>query len=178
MFGFTSLFEKVLRLVKAWGPQARYRSEDGYRDELKEFLRTNLNKPDPLGIGSQKPIKVASESGRHLCDIAVDESVGIELKKDFNKLAEVDRLSGQLSRYKKQYSGIIVVLVGDTNKDAYDELVSRIVEMQQGTGISLGISARTEIKVVDKGVKTKVENAKTKGPYWWNPLTGKNEPLY
>ncbi len=184
MFGLTSLFDEVLRLVNAWKPQKRYRSEDGYRDELKEFLRTNLNRSNALSIGPQKPIKVASESGRHLCDIAVDESVGVELKKDLNKLAEVDRLSGQLSRYKKQYSGIIVVLVGSTNKDAYAELVNRVYEMQQSTGISLGFTAGTKIRVVDKGFtgagaeKTRVKNAQPKRPYWVNPLTGKKEPLF
>jgi hypothetical protein len=164
MFGLISLFDDVLRFVQTWKPKGRYRSEDAYRDDLKEFLRTSLNKPSPFAIGPQKRIKVTSESGRHLCDIAVDDSVGIELKKDLNELAKVDRLFGQIGRYKKQYSGIIVVLVGNTSKDAYEDLVSRLSEMQSSTGISLGFTAGPKITVINKSSET-VESAHPRGTY-------------
>jgi len=175
MFG-PSLFDEVLRLVKAWNPKGRCKYEVHYRDDLKEFLRTNLNKPSPFAIGPQRRIKVTPESRRYLCDIAVNESIGIELKKDFDK-SKVDRLYGQLSRYKKGYrSGLIVVLVGNTNKDAYEDLVNRVVEMLRSTGISFGITTEQKIEIVNKGF-TETRDTKPQGPYWVNPLTGKKEPL-
>jgi hypothetical protein len=138
MFGLTSLFDVVLRIVRAWKPKGRYGSEDGYRNDLKDFLRAELNRPSALTIGPQRRIKVTSESGRHLCDIAVDEKIGIELKKDFRTIAEVDRLIGQLHRFNPQYpNGLIVVLVGNTGEDAREELMSRV--------------NRVRVKVVDKG---------------------------
>lgn len=148
MFGM-SQFDNVLRLVRVWKPKGRYRSEDGYRDDLKEFLRESLNRPSSFAIGPQRRIKVTSESGRHLCDIAVNDQVGIELKKDLNKLAEVDRLIGQLSRYKRQYSSLIVVLVGNLGKDNYEDLMSRVGEMQKGTGI-LVFTSGLNIRIVDR----------------------------
>jgi hypothetical protein len=177
MFGLTSLFDDVFSYIQSWNPKQRYRSEDGYRDDLKEFLRTNLNKPEPFGVGPQRRIKVTSESGRHLCDITVDEKVGIELKKDLNKLAEVDRLDGQLGRYRGSYSeGIIVVLVGNTNKDTYEDLVNRVGKMLESPGISFGLTTEPRIKIVDKGFR-ETTSTQPERPYWINPLTGKKEPI-
>lgn len=150
-----SLFNYVLQLVQAWKPKQRYRSEDGYRDDLKEFLRTNLNRPSPLAFGPQRRIKVTSESGRHLVDIAIDERIGIELKKDFRTTADVDRLIGQLIRFNPHYpDGLIVVLVGNTGGNAREELMSRV----------------SKIKVVDKGF-AELEKGKPRTSFepfkWW-----------
>jgi len=135
----SDLFDEVYNLVINWKPQKRYRDHQGYRDDLLKFLRKNR----------PYPIEVKKEAGGSRCDIGVAKSVGIELKKDLKTKAEVDRLMGQLNEYRREYPlGLIVVLVGNTDEDRYDDVKTRVSRMvSEHSSIFGGL----RIKVVNKG---------------------------
>ncbi|MBW2986380.1 hypothetical protein KY333_03340 [Candidatus Woesearchaeota archaeon] len=139
------LFNKVLDLVESWEPQEKYPNEDKYRNDLMAFLREELSKPSLLGM--PQALKIRKESGRALADIAINEKIGIELKKDLKNQSQVDRLVGQIRRYKKGYNDIIIVLVGNTNVEILDELNEAIRESDQG---ALDLQYK-RIEVIDKG---------------------------
>lgn len=124
-----SLFDEVLSVVKNWEPKARYPTEAGYRDDLAKYLREELNRSGPFDI-RQRRHKVKMEHGRSLAGIAVDEKVGIELKKDLKTRPVVDRLSGQVRRFRNNYSDVIVVLCGKISEEAYDE----VLELERNPG--------------------------------------------
>ena len=67
------------------------------------------------------------ESGRNLCDIAVNRAVGIELKHNLDTKAKVDRLIGQVHLYMQDYSeGVLIVLTGETRENTYADLEDRV----------------------------------------------------
>ena len=86
------LFATVVRLVENWSPKKRYSKEIKYRDDLLDFLREEFNKIQTYPYwSSHSKVSVMKEVGRGLCDIAVDKSIGIELKKDLDGKSKVNR---------------------------------------------------------------------------------------
>ena len=143
-----SLFNEVMDIINDWEPDDdSFTDEKDYQDDLISFLREELNEKQQMTIGTQKRIKVQSESGRHLCDIGVDEEIGIELKKDL-KLSEVDRLKGQIDRFKKQYKDLIIVVVGEHNPDNHEELIEFVDDIKDTS--PLGMGQGLNIEVIDK----------------------------
>lgn len=118
---FNPLFDRVLRIVKDWAPKEEYSIEEGYRNELMSYLRQELNRVGPFEFAPRKH-KIQKEHGRSLADIAVDGKIGIELKKDLKSRPAIDRLRGQVSRFRKDYSDIILVLCGNIDESAYEEV--------------------------------------------------------
>lgn len=156
MFG--SRYNDVLNIIKDWKPEDTYSNENGFRDDLCSFLRDELKGSGNSLMGSGgKRVSVKKESGRGLCDIAIDESVGIELKKDLRKKAQVDRLTGQIIRYKKAYDHIIIVLVGDGYPDADEDLRDMIEDLSDNRGSGLGLNQGVSIEVMDKTGKEEDE---------------------
>lgn len=150
MFG-VSLFDRVLRAVKNWEPEKDYSEERGYRGDLLDFLREELNEPELFAFGpSQRRIKVSPESGKHLCDIGVGDEVGIELKKDLRSLKQVDQLTGQLNKFLGEYPNLIVVLVGEVADNAYEKLGAKIKDLTEETGIPISLAQGPRIDVIDK----------------------------
>ena len=157
MFG--DLLSEVMGLIEKWKP-GKYPKEPGYRDELVDFLREQLNeKPDQLGFAKQR-LSINKEDSRGYCDIGVDRKVGIELKKDLKGKSKIDRLAGQIMDYKKEYKDIIVVLVGDTDKDALEALKDKIAQLSQGGGLY----QEPRIKIINKGTGAKTQE-KPKSPW-------------
>jgi len=162
MFG--DLYADVIRFIKSWQPQKKYGGELQYRDDLMEFLRDSLNRSDsPFMLSPAKRVSIRKEDGRGLCDIAVDRRIGIELKKDLSKKAQINRLVGQIVDYKREYEDIVIVLVGETNKDALDGLKDAIDDLV-GNQMGIGLSRQPRIKIIDKGSKSKSKSSKEKKP--------------
>ncbi len=159
---FRDLFDKVFRLSENWVPKQKHPDEDKYRDDLMGFLREELNKPS--GFGMQEPVKIRKESGRALADIAINEKIGIELKKDLKTQSQIDRLVGQIRRYKKGYEDIIIVLVGKTNDEALDELNDAVREARSDA-FSL---QQKRIVIIDKGKE--VKKKEDKDSFGWPKL--------
>lgn len=56
-------------------------------------------------------------------------------KKDLNKKSEVDRLVRQLMGFKKNYSSIIIVFIGNTGKEQLENLKGKLENIKaQNTG--------------------------------------------
>jgi hypothetical protein len=150
MFG--SLFDEAVSIIEEWKPKQNYPNENQYRDDLMRYLRQKLNDSNMMNIGFRGKFKIVSEAGRHLCDIAINDSIGIELKLDLRKLAEVDRLYGQIGRYSGQYDGLIIVLVGRTSEEIIDDLRDRISKINSGSLPGLTDSVDIEL-IVKKSQK-------------------------
>ena len=151
---FDTLFDDTISLITRWQPSKPYEKENQYRDELMDKLRNAFNQQSSFNFGFQNRMKITSESGRHLCDIAINEKrLGIELKKDLKHLTEIDRAESQIRRFRNYYDDLIVVLVGKTNKNALEEFRHRLISMLDSDGFNIGIGAQKRIKLIDKGSK-------------------------
>ncbi len=152
---FDDLFEDSIQIIKSWKPKQNYSNENLYRNDLIEFLRNELNEgQSPFSFGQQRRISVTKEDGRGLCDIGIDRTVGIELKKDIKSKSQVDRLAGQIMGFKKDYQYLIVVLVGRTNKDALEILKDNISDLS-GSNAGFGFNQGSRIRIIDKGSQIK-----------------------
>ena len=144
MFGID--YDDVYRVVKTWKPAEQFSKEKEYRDNLIEYLRDKLNDEDICEYGT---VYVSPEKGRGLCDIAINENrIGIELKNDLNSKSKIDRLVGQVHRYKKDYHNILIVLVGKTKKNSFDDLSVQIKALNKDDDFYFD---DRYIKIIDKG---------------------------
>ncbi|GEM_PF-1422432 len=165
-----TLFDECIDIIKQWQPKKAYSRELQYRDDLRDFLYENLNNPNRRSglwggsiFNETERGLVKKEDGRGLCDIAIGEKkVGIELKKDIKSKSQIDRLYGQIIRYKKEYTeGIIIVLVGKVNKYTEEE-IRHLVSKESNTD-NLWNSNQFQIKVINKSTnfnKTKPKEQK------------------
>jgi len=112
MFGH--FVSTVLTLITKWSPK-EYSKELEYRDDLLQYLKENVNQTNIFG--KKEAHIVRKETGPGSIDIVIDRKIGIELKYNLKRKAEVDRLFGQISGFKQTYSNVIVVLCGNTDGD-------------------------------------------------------------
>lgn len=140
-----SIFDDVLSITKGWTPSKVYDKEQGYRDDLIDFLRVELNRPN---WGQSRNHSVQKESGRHLADIGIDRSVGVELKLNLKGKSQTDRLIGQVKGFLRDYhEGIIVVLCGATDRDSEEYLRDTVKDFSQG---DLLLGNRKDVVIVVK----------------------------
>jgi hypothetical protein len=107
-----SAIETVFKLVKDWEPGA-LATELKYRDSLATFLRERL-----------KDAKIETEY-RHsgtTADVYVKETgffssseVFIEIKRNLQHKAALDRLVGQIQGLQPKHNKVIILLCGETN---------------------------------------------------------------
>ena len=72
-----------------------------------------------------KSYQLTEESGDSLCDLVVNKTYVIELKKDPDS-AEYDRLFGQLARHLQFYKTILVVICDAKRGDRYNLFLSLV----------------------------------------------------
>lgn len=120
MGGNRQLYEEVLSLVEYWIPEKAHGDERKFQTELKEFLERELNagNNDPLGMGGGKDYVVKKEHGSSRADIAIDDVVGIEMKRDLTNSRAKRELQGQIEDYLDNYPFVIALTCGleDTAK--------------------------------------------------------------
>ncbi len=141
------LFNRTLSVIDEWIPN-KHKNELEYRNELLQFLRSKMNEGNNL-FSIEQEIVIKKEDGRGLCDIAIENEVGIELKKDLNSKSKVDRLIGQVNYYKKHYKDIIIVLVGVTDPNALDYLKEQLRSIAS-TEFNTIVGTK-HLLVIDKG---------------------------
>lgn len=112
--GGNQLYQEVLDLVEYWIPSKKYDHESKFRKELKQFLETNLNEQrnDLMGMGGGGQYVVKKEHGSSRADIAVDEVVGIEMKRNLTNSRAKRELRGGIDNYLDNYPFVIVVACG------------------------------------------------------------------
>lgn len=125
-------FSPILHAVQQWMPSRRFRSEEGYRNDLVAYLEKEF------GAHSVKP-----EARRRMVDIEVigpgllsfGEDVGIEIKANLQSKSEMNRLIGQLESDTKYFQQVICVLCGDTDpklgREVAEWVRSKMFSMRQ-----------------------------------------------
>ncbi len=155
--------EDVRKIVNNWSPKKKYSKETEYRDDLVEFIRGELNRPQKsflrLFVGTQKH-RVKKEAGRVHADIEIDRNIGIELKRNLKGKTEMDRLYGQISEYEREYECIIVVLCGEVREETVEELEYRLEQIDSGWGTVLDEPKVTIVRKDEAVIKGKEKKKK------------------
>lgn len=105
-----------------------------FQDELQDFLDESLNSGGDALRGNQRDIPVSKEHGKSDADIAIDDTVGIEMKRDLSN-SQTKKLRGQIDVYLKNYDYVIVLACGVKGKDGWRELKN---EFQGNRGFDSG----------------------------------------
>ncbi len=136
---FENLCEDILSIIKRWTPKKKYSREEGYRDELMEFIRSELKRrqKDFFG-GTPEKHRIKKEGGRSHADIEIDRNIGIELKRNLEGKTEMNRLTGQIGDYASEYSCIIVVLCGEVSEETVEEVEYQFKQRYGGVGFGSG----------------------------------------
>jgi len=121
-------------------PREAYGHERKFQNELQDFLDEQLNETggnDPLAanIGGDGEHVVATERGKSHADVAVDDTVGVELKRDLTN-SQTKKLRGQIEDYLDNYPFVIVCACGIDDMDGWRELKNKY-QGQQGMGVGL-----------------------------------------
>lgn len=127
MFGGGQDFDKVVDLVNSWIPNEEYGHEKEFQKELQNFLEKQLNEKqkDAFGLGSQQNYEVSRERGTSRADIAINDEIGIEMKRDFSNSQE-KKLEGQINNQLDKYNFVIVCACGIKDKDGWNRLKNQV----------------------------------------------------
>jgi len=104
--------DMVASLIKKWRPKD-CKTEKSYEKSLYNYLHNNL-----------EDIQVTKQyaKGRVRADLVVGDKVIIELKNNLDSTSKYQRLIGQINDYKEWDGSIILILIGDTDKNLRKEL--------------------------------------------------------
>lgn len=110
----------LIEVIREWRP-AKYNSEREYQGSLKQYL---------LGRFSSDRLRVESEYGfgKSRADIVIENEYGIEIKYNLHGESEIKRVNAQLENMKKQFTGSLLVLCGETGEDVFVGLKKDLAE--------------------------------------------------
>lgn len=135
--GGQQLFNDTIRGVKAWSPSKEYDHERKFQSELQEWLDQNLNSGgDGMMGGGNQQIPVETEHGKSKADIAVDDIIGIEMKRDLSN-SQTKKLRGQIESYLDNYQYVIVCACGVKDTSAW----RKIQKQYEGGSMDIQIDA-------------------------------------
>lgn len=118
-FRFWTSVGTVVDLIDSWEPTG-CQTEKDYENSLYEHLRAALR-----GI----VITPQYAFGRARVDLAIENKVAIEIKKNLNDTSEFQRLLGQILQFEDWKGYFITVLVGSMDPNLLDELRKRASDM-------------------------------------------------
>lgn len=121
MFGGQSLGQQVYELVVSWVPERAYRTEPRFRNDLQAYLEERLNRSNGGMFGGDQPHFLRRERGRSRADLAVDDRVGIELKREVTNRG-LRRLRDQIHDYLGEYEYAIICACGLQETGKWNEL--------------------------------------------------------
>lgn len=139
--GGQQLYQDVLRAVDAWIPSKAYGHESKFQNELQEFLDAELNAGGgggfglDLGGGGERVVE--RESGRARADIVVNQTVGIEMKRELSN-SQTKKLRGQIEEYLDEYPFVIVCACGIQDMDGWRRLKNTYSRGGGGLGLNGG----------------------------------------
>lgn len=134
---------QVWDLVQQWTPSQVYGHENDYQSELRDFLDENLNSGGRGPFAASEDYPVSKERGTSYGDVVVDDTVGIELKRNFSN-SQKRKLRGQLEDYGDNYEFVIACACGIEDTDGWHEVKSKF---KRGRG---GMMERTEYRFIIK----------------------------
>lgn len=118
---------EVVQAIERWIPSQDYDHERKFQSELQDYLDEELNSQGGLLDGGGG-VPVSTERGKSNADIAVDDTVGIEMKRDLSN-KQTDRLKGQIDKQREEYESLIVVACGIDDMDGWRRVQNKV---QQG----------------------------------------------
>lgn len=137
---------QVWDLVQKWTPSEVYDHENKYQTELRDFLDQQLNESNGGGMGlgmdgsggsgfgmggGSGGYAVSKERGTAYGDVVVNDTVGIELKRNFSN-SQKRKLRGQLEDYGDNYEFVIACTCGIEDTDGWREVEQKISGGQRG----------------------------------------------
>ncbi|MFB6294798.1 MAG: hypothetical protein ABEI97_03495 [Candidatus Nanohaloarchaea archaeon] len=125
MIGGQQKFQEVLGLVQDWVPAEEYGHEREFQSELQDFLDEQLNE-EGRGMMNmdQGEDVVSTEHGKNNADIAVNDQIGVEIKRDLTN-SQTKKLRGQIDSYLENYDFVIVCACGVKDTDGWRELKNK-----------------------------------------------------
>lgn len=138
--GDSQLYQEVLNAVDAWVPSKEYGHESKFQNELQGFLDTQLNSGGGggLGLGAGGGERVVErESGRVRADLVVNQTVGIEMKRELSN-SQTKKLLGQIEEYLDEYPFVIVCACGIKDMDGWRRLKNKYSGQGGGLGLEGG----------------------------------------
>lgn len=124
---------EVWKLVQQWTPSQVYDHERKYQSELQEYLDDRLNEGGGIGLdmGGGQSHAVSTERGTAYGDVVIDDTVGIELKRNFSN-SQKRKLRGQLEDYADNYDLVIACTCGVENTDGWREVENKFTRGRGG----------------------------------------------
>lgn len=137
----------VWDLVQRWNPSQVYDHENKYQSELQDYLDEALNEGGGgmgFGLGGGGGgYAVSTERGTSYGDVVVNDTVGIELKRNFSN-SQKRKLRGQLEDYADNYDFVIACTCGVEDTDGWREVQQKF--SAQNRGVMDPTEFRFEIK--------------------------------
>lgn len=143
------LSNEVVQYIEEWIPERKYRTEKKFQNDLQDYLDQRLNESEGTGMGvglgggGGENVPVRKEYGQSNADVAVDDEIGIELKRDLTN-SNVDRLVGQIRKYRKEFPVVIVVACGIEDIGRWREL-----QNDYDSGMEIGMN-QSEVHFIHK----------------------------
>jgi len=126
---------EVWNLVQRWNPPQVHDHERKYQSELQEYLDRELNESSRMGIdfgvGAGGGHAVSTERGTAYGDVVVDDTVGIELKRNFSN-SQKRKLRGQLEDYAENYDFVIACACGVEDTNGWHEVEQKFSRQNRG----------------------------------------------
>lgn len=123
---------EVWRLVQQWTPSQVYDHENKYQSELQDYLDQQLNSSSGgmgLGMEGGESYRVSTERGTAYGDVVVNDTVGIELKRNFSN-DQKRKLRGQLEDYADSYDFVIACACGVEDADGWREVENKLTRQR------------------------------------------------
>lgn len=115
-------FRQVLRGIEQWIPERAYQHEKRFQKDLQSYLDDYLNsQSNGLALGSPGEYVVGRERGNAKGDVVVDDTVGVELKRDLSN-QQTKKLRGQIEAYSDNYPFVIACACGIEDMDGWRSL--------------------------------------------------------
>lgn len=143
------VFEDVLGIVEYWVPETDHSRKTGFRDELEEFLRSELNQsrnnPVAMNLG-QHEYTIDNTRASDVANITVDGVVGIELVHDFSK-QDRETYAGRVQDYSGALDYLVLCACGVDDLSEWQKLKQ---QYEGRGGVHIGLGDDREIAFVHK----------------------------
>ena len=109
---FWEEMDQVERLIRDWNPEGCRTKGDCERSLLK-FLKEHLK---------EKEIAKKVTIGEMKVDLAIGETVFIQIRKDLQNQGQLKRLISQIDGYSKKLKNLILILCGEVDKNLLQQV--------------------------------------------------------
>ncbi len=122
----TQGFEKIIASIKKWVPRRRRPNEEAYKIDLRNYLEVECK------------FSVKEEPGESRPDLLVNTKFPAELKKN-PRLADYDRLFGQLVRHTLAYGTAVAVICDVSRQDQFEEFIANKEKIFDRLGLKVSV---------------------------------------